>query len=87
MATLLSVDHYNFQQGATALRVAFHSDASGSGRGFRFRYKLVSDCSSYFTEVIPSNIPGAGTASCFTKVHFDPCQIFRFSQLDDLTDL
>ena len=50
-------DHYNFQPGATALRFWFHSDATGSaGRGFRFRYKMVTDCSSYFYEITPSGI-------------------------------
>lgn len=60
--------HYNFQPGATALRLVFHSGARGNGRGFRLRYRLVSECSSYFNVVVPSTIPRAGNATCFTKI-------------------
>lgn len=49
------LDHYNFQPGATAIRFWFHSDSTGtSGRGFRLRYKMAKDCSSYFHDIIPS---------------------------------
>jgi len=63
-----TVYHYNFQPGATAIRLLFHSDATGSGRGFRIRYKLVNDCSSYFYSIRPSGIPNTGSASCFTRI-------------------
>jgi len=62
-------DHYNFQPGATAIRLLFHSDSSGSGRGFRIKYKMVEDCSSYFYDIQPSGIPPlVGTATCFTRI-------------------
>ena len=63
------LDHYNFQPGATAIRLVFHSDATGSGRGFRLRYKMTNDCSSYFYDIQPSGIPpNFGSASCFTRI-------------------
>ena len=64
----MNADHYNFQPGATAMRLLFHSDASEGGRGFRIRYKLVSDCSSYFYSIQPSAIPNTGSATCFTRI-------------------
>lgn len=61
--------HYNFQPGATAIRLSFHSDSSGSGRGFRIKYKMVEDCSSYFYDIVPSGIPPlVGSATCFTRI-------------------
>lgn len=66
--TYAHADHYNFQPGATAIRLLFHSDSSESGRGFRIRYKLVNDCSSYFYSIRPSGIPNTGSASCFTRI-------------------
>lgn len=66
---LPSEDHFNFQPGATAIRFLFHSDAATSGRGFRFRYKMVDDCSSYFFNIQPSGIPpNVGSATCFTRI-------------------
>ena len=62
------LDHYNFQPGATSLRLLFHSDASGSGRGFRVRYKMVRDCNSYFYDISPSSITDTSSASCFTRI-------------------
>lgn len=66
---IAQTDHYNFQPGATAIRLLFHSDSSGSGRGFRIKYKMVEDCSSYFYDIQPSGIPPlVGSATCFTRI-------------------
>lgn len=63
------IDHYNYQPGATAIRLLFHSDATGNSRGFRIRYKMVEDCSSYFFDIQPSGIPpNVGSATCFTRI-------------------